>query len=92
MTLMMFQVDDDDPLYEAPPPPPPPPPDPRLEITPNDKQALQAKTKTGERVAIHNDKDSDKDRDSIVSKCSLLSDDQSCVDEPEADQSFEGWL
>ena len=32
-----IQVDEDDPLYEAPPPPPPPPPDPRLQITPDDK-------------------------------------------------------
>ena len=36
-TNVLTQVDEDDPLYEAPPPPPPPPPDPRLQITPNDK-------------------------------------------------------
>ena len=37
MRMRMIQVDEDDPLYEAPPPPPPPPPDPRLQITPDDK-------------------------------------------------------
>merc|ERR550539_1257326 len=37
----MIQVDEDDPLYEAPPPPPPPPPDPRLQITPDDNTLVQ---------------------------------------------------